>query len=333
MGNFMKTTNWGIIGPGKIARDFANDLVWLDTPQQIVSILGNSPDNTEQFARDYNVAKYFTTPKDFFRQKEIDVAYVASPHTHHFEHTLTCLENRIPVLCEKPMTINADQCRQLIEASRKYNTFLMEGMWIRFLPGIQQVLAMINEGWIGDLVSIRASMGYKAPYDPDSRYFDPAQGGGSLLDLGIYPVFLALLLLGRPQTIKAIGKLSEEGVDETCSILFHYRNGQHAVLESSLVSETDLPAEISGEKGTIKILNPWYEKSSGIELSLYGEGKIVYPCSWNGHGLQFEMAEVLRCIRSNKIESEILSHDFSLAMIEVMDEIRNQINVVYEMYE
>src|SRR5205085_2084980 len=217
----------------------------------------------------------------------------------------------IAVLCEKPMTINLDQCDELIAASEKHNTFLMEGMWIRFVPSIKQLIALIERGDIGKIVSIKASMGFKAPHSPDNRFFNPELGGGSLLDLGIYPVFLALLLLGKPDTIKAIAALSKEGVDEDCSILFQFKNKQHAILESTLVSQHKAPAEIIGEKGSIKLLNPWFEKAEGIELDIYGKGKIIYPCSWPGRGLQFEAEETLNCIAANKISSDLLSHEFS----------------------
>jgi predicted dehydrogenase len=194
-------------------------------------------------------------------------------------------------------------------------------------------LSIIKDGRIGKIVSIKASMCYKAPQEPNSRYFDPALGGGSLLDLGIYPIFLAHLLLGKPDTLKAVGSLSSKGVDEACSVLFHYNTGQQAILESSLLAQTDMPAEITGEKGTIKILDPWYEKSAGIELNLYNEEKIIYPCVWEGHGLQYETEEVLNCIQQGKLESDQMSHAFSLEMITIMDEIRNQIQVSYDMYE
>ena len=328
----MKMTRWGIIGPGNIARNFVQDLKLLDGPQIVAAILGNTPDSTKQFAEDFQISNYYTDAEEFF-QHEMDVVYIASPHTLHYEHSLQCLQHHLPVLVEKPMAINLEQCEELTGLSKKNRAFLMEGMWIRFLPGIQQVLQMIKDGVIGNIVSIKASMGYKAPPDSNSRYFDPALGGGSLLDLGIYPVFLSLLLLGKPRTIKAIGTLSDQGIDEVCSVLFHYRDGQHAILESTLVSGSDLPAEIAGEKGVIKILDPWYEKSAGIELNIYGEGKVVYPCSWEGHGLQYEAAEVLNCLNTKEYESKLMSHAFSRMVIEVMDEIRSQINVVYDMYE
>jgi predicted dehydrogenase len=329
----MSITNWGIIGPGNIARDFAKDLTFIPEPQHIAAVVGHRPESTNEFAREFMVPDSYTDFDQFINNAAIDAVYIATPHPQHFDHALSCLQKKIPVLCEKPMTINAEQSARLIAASREHNTFLMEGMWIRFLPGIQHLLSIIKEGIIGNLVSVKASMSYLAPHEPGSRYFDPALGGGSLLDLGIYPVFLAHLLLGKPGTIKAIGTLSPEGVDEACSMLLHFEQGQHAMLESSLISQTDMPAEIAGEKGIIKILHPWFEKTKGLELHRYGKGKILYPCDWEGHGLHFEIQEVLNCIADNKIESESLPHALSMEMIETMDEIRNQIHVAYDLYE
>ena len=330
----MEPVKWGIIGPGNIARDFVSDLAFVKTPQQVVAVLGKSKKSTIEFASTYNIPHTFFEIDEFIAKGNMDVVYVATPHTLHHEQVMKCLQSRLPVLCEKPLTINETQCKELVDASRTTQTFLMEGMWIRFLPGIRLVMSLLNEGKIGKIVSIRASMGYKAPPGPESRrYFDPALGGGSLLDLGVYPVFLALLLLGVPDTIKAVGTLSEEGVDETCSMLFHYNKGQHATLESSLKSETKLPVEIAGEKGTIKILYPWFEKTPGIELQFYNEEPVTYPIQWEGHGLYFETEEVLSCIQNNQIESKLLSHAFSIELIKIMDEIRSQVKVSYTMHE
>jgi predicted dehydrogenase len=329
----MKATKWGIIGPGNIAHHFARDLEYAGTPQQIQAVLGKDKESIKNFAEEFNVPQVFTDPDEFMAEATIDAAYVATPHALHYEEVLSCLRHNIPVLCEKPMTINTEQCNELIATARHHKTFLMEGMWLRFLPSIQHLLNIIEDDQIGRIVSIKASMCYKAPHDAGNRFFNPELGGGSLLDLGIYPVFLALLLLGKPDTIKAIGTLSDEGVDEDCSMLFHYKTGQHATLESSLVSGENTPAEIAGEKGTITILNPWFEKSGGIEVHRYDEGRIIYPCQWPGHGLQFETEEVLNCIRNNKISSDILPHSFSRDMITVMDEILSQVKVTYDMYE
>lgn len=329
----MKLTRWGIIGPGNIAHTFVRDLSFLPSQQQVTAVLGHDPQNAFDFAKEYNVPDYYTELKDFVKNRNIDIAYIATPHPQHYEEAMACLQNKIPVLCEKPMTINEDQCRKLIAVARQNDTFLMEGMWIRFLPSIQLAKRIIDQGIIGKVTSLRASVSFIAPTDPSNRFFDPELGGGSLLDLGIYPIFLALLILGDPCSIKAIGKLSEEGVDEACSVLLHYKNGSHATLESSLVSSLDIPAEIVGEKGIIKILNSWYAKASGIELQLNGEGKIIYPCHWEGHGLYFEAEEAIRCLEHNNSTSELMPLEFSLNMIRILDNIRSQINVTYEMYE
>jgi predicted dehydrogenase len=329
----MKLTHWGIIGPGNIAHSFVNDLSLVTTPQRVTAVLGHNAESTAAFAKEFTIPDYYTDLDEFLKNDNMDAVYIASPHPHHYEQALACLGNKIPVLCEKPMTINAEQCGQLIAASEQNNTFLMEGMWIRFLPSIQQVLHMIRQGVIGRITSIRASISFKAPHDPENRYFDPELGGGSLLDLGIYPVFLALLLLGKPCSVKAIAKLSDEGVDEDCSILLHYENGSFATLESSLVSSLDIPAEIVGEKGIIKILNPWYEKASGIELQTGEEGKIIYPCHWDGHGLYFETEEVIKCVEEGRTASELLPHSLSFEMIKLLDAVRSQIRVTYDMYE
>lgn len=328
----MDTMQWGIIGPGNIAHQFVKDLALVSTPQKIKAVLGHHDEKTKAFARRYNIAFACTGLEEFIHKGRPGIVYIATPHTLHYEQALACLENKIHVLCEKPLTINAEQCNHLIEVSHKNNVFLMEGMWIRFLPSLKHVIEIIEKGMIGDIISVKASVGFKAPHE-DNRFFDPGLGGGSLLDLGIYPVFLALLFQGKPDTIKAIGKLSDKGVDESCNVLFGYNNGASAVLESSLLIQTGHPAEITGDKGTVRILHPWFEKSAGIELLRDGKQKILYPCMWEGHGFQYEAEEVLRCIGKGEIESELLSHDCSLRVLETMDEIRRQIHVAYEMYE
>lgn len=325
----MKATRWGIIGPGSIARTFARDLSLIARPQEIVAVLGHSEDSTREFAEEFGVRHFSTDPSHWLDKVQPDVVYIATPHPDHFQQALDCLERKIPVLCEKPMTVNADQCRQLIETSIANDTFLMEGMWIRFLPSIRMVLDLINDGIVGKVLSIKAATTFKAPPDDSSRYFDREKGGGSLLDLGIYPVYLSLLLLGKPKSIKAFAKLSENNVDENCSMLFQYKSGAYAMLESSLISSSDAPAEIICERGSIKIYHPWFERAKGIEINVEGEGKIIYPCTWEGHGMQFETTEVLQCLEGRKVESPMHSHQVSLDLISILDEVRRQIRVVY----
>jgi predicted dehydrogenase len=329
----MKTFNWGIIGPGSIARDFVDDLKYVKSSQRVVAVLSHREESAREFSSEYSIGGCYTDIDAFLRHPEIDAVYIATPHTAHFEQTLACLENKIPVLCEKPLVLNAIQAKSLIDSSKRNNTFLLEGMWIRFLPSIGQVLNIIKSNSIGKIISVKASMSYKAPADEDNRYFNPELGGGSLLDLGVYPVFLSQLILGKPEEIKAIGKRSEKGIDETCAVLCRYQGGKHAILESSIITQTELSAEIAGDKGVIKIMSPWNEKPEFIRVTLYDGSVKTYSCDWEGRGFQYEVEEVITCVNNKAIQSDLYDHHFSLHIMETMDEIRKQLNVKYESFE
>lgn len=325
---------WGIIGPGNIANAFAEDLKFVKEGEPvIVSVLSDKEESAREFADRFSISHFSNEFSGFLDKKLLDAVYIATPHTLHFEYAMECLKAGIPVLCEKPMGINAQQVRALAEASAVHKTFLMEGMWVRFLPSIQVLMDIITKGFAGNIISVKASLSYKAPSDPESRYFNPLLGGGSLLDLGIYPVFLALLLLGKPEGIEATGKLSDKGIDETCSMLFKYPGGQYASLESSIITQTETSAEIAGERGAIKILAPWAEKPESIELDIYNSRHISYPCKWEGRGFQFEVDEVYRCLSKNRRSSLDFNDRFSLDIAEVMDEVRQQLGVKYHVYE
>lgn len=324
---------WGIIGPGNIARDFTHDLHLVSEGRPSVTVvLSDKEKSVQAFAEEFNVPHAFTNISDFIATRP-DVVYIATPHTSHHQYALQCLQNGIAVLCEKPLAINAKQVRELVDASAANNAFLMEGMWIRFLPSIQKVLDVVTKGYPGKILSVKASMSYKAPEDPSSRYFDPVLGGGSLLDLGIYPVFLAMLLLGKPASIEATGRVSEAGIDETCSMLFKYEDGAYANLESSIVTQSELSAEIAGERGAIKIMPPWNEKPQSIELDVYNSRHVSYPCEWEGRGFQYEADEVYRCMKKGLTYSPDFNHQFSIDIVEAMDEVRRQLGVKYHVHE
>jgi predicted dehydrogenase len=329
----MDPFNWGIIGPGNIATDFANDLQFIHAvPQQIKAVLAHTTESGERFSKKFSVEQVFTDIRKFL-DVELDAIYIATPHTLHYEQAKACLQHRIPVLCEKPITINTEQLEDLLKLSRETNTFLMEGMWTRFLPSVKKVLDLLQEDKIGKIISVRANMNYRAPHDKSNRFFNPDLGGGSLLDLGIYPVFLASLLLGKPYSIKAAAIVSEEGIDQACSILMNYNNDQYAILESSLITQTELVAEIAGEKGRIRILSPWTEMPAGLLLEIYDEVKMEFPCKWEGKGFQFETGEVIQCIQQKRIESPLMPHSLSLEVMKIMDEVRRQVNVKYKKFE
>ncbi len=329
----MKSYRWGIIGPGTIAEYFANDLKLVKTPQKITSVLSDHEKSVNEFSDKHNVEKRFLNLDDFISKGNVDIAYIATPHPLHYEAIKMCLQNHIAVLCEKPIVINHEQFEDIRNLSKTHNTFLMEGMWIRFLPHVKKLLDLVSGKEIGELISVQVSMSFKAPRDECNRYFDPEKGGGSLLDLGIYCVFLSTILLGMPASVKAIGKLSEKSIDEACAILLSYNNNSYAMLESSLLVKQNGPAEIFGSTGIIRLLSPWFEKSPGIEVES-NDGEIhKIPFDWDGHGLQFEIQEVVSCISTQKIESDLMPHALTKMILEIMDKIRDQIHVSYPKYE
>lgn len=326
----MDTFSWGIIGPGNIATEFAHDLNLIKTARhRIDAVLSHSLEKAAEFAEKEDAPRYFEDINAFLDKGRMDAVYIATPHPLHYEETLRCLQHKIPVLCEKPLAMNSRQVKEMVDTANGHQTFLMEGLWVRFLPSMGKVLSLIENNAIGRVISIKADMSYKAPYDPKSRYFNPSLGGGSLLDLGIYPVFLSHLLLGKPTAIKAIARLSDQGIDETCAAVLGYGNNSYTLLESSLITQTERTATIYGETGRIHIAAPWNEQPAGIIYTRYDGPEEHYSCEWEGHGLQFEAEEVYHCVKQGKLYSDQCTHQFSLDLMATLDAIRQQTHITY----
>jgi scyllo-inositol 2-dehydrogenase (NADP+) len=325
----MEPFKWGIIGPGNIARDFAKDLQHATQKQKVTAVLSRTLDHAKEFAAEFCAPFYTDNLSRFLTEADVDAVYIATPHAQHYQYTMACLEHQIPVLCEKPLAINQQQVKDMIATASANRTFLMEAMWIRFLPSIQHVIT--NLYLLGPITSIKADLSFRAPHDKEhKRFFDPALGGGSLLDLGVYPIFLSFLILGKPCSIKAVARLSMAGVDEACAAVLKYAGSQYAMVESSLIDQTESNAIIYGERGYIKICQPWNEKPERIQMKLYDGTETDLPVKWEGRGMHFEADEVVRCIRNGKLESSVLNLQTSLDVTEIMDEIRSQVHIHYK---
>ena len=322
-----KIFNWGIIGCGKIANKFAQDIMMLKSAK-LHAVASRSLDKAVTFGKQYNVEHCYGSYEEILQCPNLDVIYIATPHTTHCVNTIMCLNKKIPVLCEKPFAMNAAEVRRMIAASKNNNTFLMEAMWTRFLPTIKKVLSIIERGTIGDIQSLKASFGFRAQVDPTSRLFDQNLGGGSLLDVGIYPVFLSLLLLGKPTDIKAIANIGKTNVDESCAIIMKYPKNRMAILDSSIVTKTSTEALIFGTKGTICINSRWHEPTS-LTVKVDGKEPKDYFFDFDSNGYSYEAEEVHRCLRAKKLSSDLLSHHFSLDLIELLDEIRMTAGIYY----
>ncbi len=322
-----KVYNWGIIGLGKIAHKFAQDIQRIPNAR-VYAVASRSLEKAKTFGKTYNAEYCYGSYREILDCPKLDVVYIATPHIYHCSNTIMCLNNKIPVLCEKPFAINAAEVRRMVAASKNNNTFLMEALWTRFLPTIKKTLAIIEKGTIGEVVSLKADFGFKAKVDASSRLFDQNLGGGSLLDVGIYPVFLSLLLLGKPTDIKAVSNIGKTNVDESCAMLLKYPKNKMAILHSSIVTKTSTEAFIYGTKGTIRINTRWHEPTS-LTLMLDGKEPKDYFFEFDSNGYRYEAEEVQKCLKAKKLGSQLLSHHFSLDLIELLDEIRMIAGIYY----
>ncbi|MBI5914892.1 MAG: Gfo/Idh/MocA family oxidoreductase [Bacteroidetes bacterium] len=322
-----KTINWGILAPGRIAHKFAHDLRMVEGAR-LHAVASRSLERAAGFAAEYGAPHAYGSYEELLDCPGLDVVYVASPHTGHFGHTLLCLERGIPVLCEKPFAVNAAQARKMVETARANNTFLMEALWTRFIPLFKEALRLLDSGYIGALKTIRADFGFRANFPPEHRVFNPALGGGSLLDVGIYPVFLATLLWGKPEGVMASAVFGASGADDSCAMILEYPGNRLAILDCSLVVRTEIEAYLYGETGTMCLHNRFINPEE-LSISFYEKSAehIAMPCV--GHGYYHEILEVNECLRQGKKESGKLPLDFSLQLMETLDQVRREAGIVY----
>ena len=323
----MKDYKWGIIGPGKIAAKFAAALP-LAGRATLEAIASSNEDRAKEFAGKFGAARFYTRYEDLATDPQIDAVYIATPHGFHAEHALLCLRHGKAVLCEKPMALSGRQVQTMIDAARENKAFLMEAMWSRFLPVIDKTLELIRDHQLGTVKSVRADFGFLAPFNPEGRLYNLRLGGGSLLDIGIYPLFLCLLLLGEPDTIHAAGHLAPTGSDESCQAILHYQDGRSAMISSTLACQTSISAEIAGTAGMIQLPTPWY-KNDKLTLLRPGEEAKTLTVEPMVNGFEYQIREVTACLDKGILESPLHSHADSLLLSRTMDAIREQIGVKY----
>lgn len=323
-----KTINWGILSTGRISEKFARDLQLVPNAR-LAAVGSRDTDRARDFAQKFNAEKAYGSYEELASDKNIDVIYIGTPHISHCENVLLCLEKGKAVLCEKPFAMNEKEVLRMILKARGKNVFLMEAMWTRFIPAIIKALELVESGAIGDIVHIKADFGYKAQYDPAWRLFNKELGGGCLLDIGLYPVFLILLLIGEPDEIAADAIIGRTGVDELISAYFKYNNGKMATLYSTLIANTPVEAEISGTKGHIRINRMWH-MSRSLVLHLNDGQTEAFEFSYKGMGYEYEAEEVTSCLQRDLKESDLLPLEFSLRLIRVLDMMRKKCGITYQ---
>lgn len=321
------TFRWGIIGTGGIASAFAEDLKF--APDQCVVAVGSrSQTPAEQFASAHGVPRSYGTYEELVSDSEIDAVYIATPHPWHMKSALLALEHSKPVLCEKPFAMSASQTKLMMAKASQNKLMLMEGMWMRFLPHMIQIRAILAAGTIGEITTVQADHGQWFKEDPNFRLFASELGGGALLDLGIYPVSFAHMVLGVPNNITAKSEPAFTGVDAQTSMIFQYPTGAQAILTTTLRAATPCRAVITGTLGWIEIDRTFYAPTP-YRVILRGGETIEHSNDYVGRGLREEAIEFARCVRAGLSESPVLPISETLAIMESMDEIRKQINLVY----
>ncbi|MCZ2720067.1 Gfo/Idh/MocA family oxidoreductase [Marinomonas sp. 15G1-11] len=324
----MKTIRWGIIGTGTVARNFAHDFAYAKAGE-LTAIASRNKETADQFAADFNVDLAYIDYFSLINSDQVDVIYIAVPHHLHYKIAKACILANKSILCEKPFTINHEQSSELYDLAKERNVFAMEAMWTRFNPVIEQVYDWIEDGELGQLNSIQASFGFVGPSDPEHRLLNKSLAGGALLDLGIYPVFLAQLFFGKPDFIQNQAVIGDTDVDIFNQILLGWEQGQLAILESSLISHSPNKAVLSGSKGYIEIDGPWFMSKSCRLIDVDNNERSI-EFDFPGMGYQFEIDEVNRCLEEGLLQSPNFSWQDSLQLISTLDEVRDDIGLYYD---
>ena len=321
------TVRWGILGLGNIARKFAMDLY--EVPEaELVAVASRSSDKATVFSDTIpqDPLHKFGSYLELFECKEVDIIYVATPHHAHLEYTLAAIEHGKHVLCEKPMGVNRAQVERMVTSAREKGVFLMEGLWSRFNPSIKHIVSLVDSGDLGPIRYIRADFAFNAlDRDLESRVWNPELAGGALLDIGIYPIFLAYLILGIPDSIQAEGILHTNGVDQQVAMTFLYPEAQ-AQLFCSFCVTSDMRAEIAGEKGSVFIHPRWHE-TDGFHLTMDDGSEYTEPTL--GKGYTYEIQAAHHALREGWQEHPLWSWKNSLELVGLMDAIRKQIGLKY----
>lgn len=322
----MSAFKWGILGSGGIANDFARDLSYMEG-HQVAAVGSRTIDSAQKFAAQYEGCVAYGSYEELVNS-DVDAIYVATPHTYHAENAILALRAGKPVLCEKPFTINAAEAKKVIDCAHEMNLPLLEAIWTRFLPHIQVVKEIIASGVLGTIRTVTADHGQFLPYSRAPRLWEPSLGGGALLDLGIYPLTLAHIALGTPESFIASATLTELGVDLQSSMVLTYKDGAQSILTSTMANKTTIAATIAGDKARIELDGAFYKPTAMRVITVDGD-VTEYPNNYKGHGLREEAVEFARMVRAGENESPLMPHAVTLEIMEFMDSVRREIGVVY----
>ena len=330
----MSQTNifkWAVLGPGRIAERFAGGLSAIDDAQ-LYAVASRDSKRAEAFATKFGATKHYDSYDVLLADPEIDAVYVATPHRFHFEQAKQCLLAGKPVLCEKPLTVNAEQSQELIEIAQNQNVFLMEAMWTRYLPIYNVIREWIDQGAIGEVENCLSSFGFCVPRDLEDRLYNESLAGGVLLDMGVYNIAISQWVMGgNPTEFRAAGRVGETNVDEQVAVTMKYGNYKTSQFTASIIAQQSNEFVIHGKKGFIRIHAMFWDCVKATLVNANGE--VTETREFDATGFEYETREAMGCIREGKIESDTMPHADTLANMELMDSIRAEIGLRYSFEE
>jgi predicted dehydrogenase len=319
---------WGIVGTGKISSAFATALQ--ETPGAVLAgVASRSSDSAAAFASEFGVQTAYGSYEALAAAPDVDLVYIGTPHPMHVENALLMLSGGKGVLCEKPFTINRAEAERMVALAREKKLFLMEAMWTRFMPALAEVRAIVASGEIGEVSQVMADFGFHASFGPEHRVFNRLLGGGALLDLGIYPLSIAMDLLGPLASVQAQAEIGDTGVDTQTVFTLKHKGGGLSLCGCSLKAKTPTELSVSGTLGHVR-MNTQFHRAESVTVTLASGVARTVPTPYLGNGYVHEAIEAQRCFKAGLIESPAMTHDESLALMGVLDEIRRQIGLRYQ---
>ncbi len=321
-----KKTKWGILATGRIAGQFARGLASAEGAE-LVACGSRSRQSADAFAAEHGIGRACGSYQQLAAQSDVDVIYIATPHTEHCENTLLCLQHGKAVLCEKPFAVNVDQARRMVDAARSAGLFCMEAMWTRFFPAMAKLREILAAGTIGQPRLVQADFGFRTGWDPQSRLLNPDLAGGGLLDVGVYAISLASMVLGPAQRATGLAEIGDTGVDTQAGMVLQHDGGAISVLACGVRTQTPQDAWVLGSEGRIRIHSPFWKPAKLTVYSGDSEQTIQPDCRGNGYNYQAE--HVADCLQAARTESPVMPLDETVRVIRTMDQLRSQWGLQY----
>ncbi|MCK9641319.1 MAG: Gfo/Idh/MocA family oxidoreductase [Prolixibacteraceae bacterium] len=325
-----RTYNWGILAPGNIASKFVAELQEIKSAK-VLAVGSRDLARAKEFADARQIERCYGSYEELAADPDLDIIYIGSPHPFHVAHTKLCLQHKKAVLCEKAFGMNVREVKDMIETAQREKVFLMEAFMTPHQPSYREARKILDSGLLGGIKHLHGWFGFnKSPYDMNGRLFNPALGGGALLDIGLYPLFDALWFLGQPRKVEAFADLTPQKIDQSVSVSMQFDGGKTASLFASFMSSVGVGTDIFCEKGALRL-----RRSSALHqtMEILLQGEDIRTFEWNEAtcGLKLEAIEAMKCMTENRLESIVMSHQNSLQLAENLDLIRKKSGISYHL--